>query len=125
MSEHPGDQRTWLSDGVGCWASCWVAPGREGLRVLRGFLDEADLMASATAPKLCHHSVHDIFCGFHSPEGLDGAARWVSTNSFWPSGRIFVLLLSPPSGDPGHDLQVLDLSVISTGVALFGATLRT
>jgi len=43
---------------------------------------------------LCHQFCFtDIFCGFHSPEGLDGAARWVSeTNLGLPQRENFVLL---------------------------------
>jgi len=61
--------------------------------VLRGFLDE-QIMASATAPKAFASFCSPIFLWFHSPEGLDGAARWGFEPPRLPGGEFCVLFIA-------------------------------
>jgi len=111
-----------LSDGVGLLGFVLVCfLGREELRVLRGFLDEQIYGLSDSAKAFAIILFTDIFCGFSQPGGLDGAARWgFEPPRFAPAGEFCAPVHRHLPGDPGHDLQVLDLPLSQPGVALFG-----
>jgi len=94
--------------------------------VLRGSLMAESYGISDSGQSLAIILFTDIFVGFHSPEGGNGAARWVfRPPRFAPAGDfVLPVFSSPPSGDPATIFQVIGIFRISPGCRLFGGTLR-